>query len=111
MAPETPVISGPVAVLILDEDARGTAVEIFILAAAQRPQEGDEAGSAEQKRHRDEDDEIAHCAGLPIRPIGAAVPVTASFPEAFEPPARRMALAMTMIEDSDMAIAAISGVT
>ncbi len=111
MMPGTPMASFPVGALIVDEDALGTAVEILILATAQRPQEGDEAGPTKQKRYRYEDDEIAHCAGLPIRPTGADAPIRISLPTAHEPPASRMALAMTMIEDRDMAIAAISGVT
>lgn len=99
-----------ISALIIDEDALGAAVEILILAAAQCPQEGDETGTAEQNRHRDKHDEIAHCASLPIRPAGIDAPV-ASWPGAWEPPASRMALAMTTTDDSDMAMAAISGVT
>ncbi len=111
MMPGTPTASCLIGALIVDEDALGTAVEILILASAQCPQEGDEASTAQQKRHRDKDDEIAHCDGLPIRPTGADAPIRISLPTAHEPPASRMALAMTMIEDSDMAIAAMSGVT
>ncbi len=111
MMPGTPTASCLIGALIVDEDALGTAVEILILATAQCPQEGDEASTAQQKRHRYQDDEIVHCAGFPIKPAGAAVLMRASLPPIQEPPASRMALAMTMIEDSDMAIAAISGVT
>lgn len=111
MAPGTAAVSCLVGALIVDEDALGAAVEILILSTPQRPQEGDEAGSAEQKRYRDQDDEIVHCAGLPIRPTGTGLPAATSLPKTREPPAKRMALAMTMIEDNDMAIAAINGVT
>ncbi len=103
--------SGLVGALIVDEDALGTAVEILILSTPQRPQEGDEADPTKQKRHRDEEDEIVHCAGFPIKPASADVLMRVPLPPAQEPPASRMALAMTMIEDSDMAIAATSGVT
>lgn len=109
MTPETPTASRLIGALIIDEDALRTAVKILVLAAAQRPQEGNEAGRTEKKRHRDEDDEIAHCTGLSISLAGTATRGSSSATE--RPPASRMALAMTMIDDSDMAIAAISGVT
>lgn len=111
MVPGILAVSCLIDALIVDEDALGTAVEILILATAQRPQEGDEAGPTKQKRYRDQDDEIAHCAGFPTRPTGADVLMRAPLPTVQGPPASRMALAMTMIEDSDMAIAAIKGVT
>lgn len=108
MASKAPATSRLIGALIIDEDAFGTAVEILILATVQCPQEGDEPSPAEQKRHRNENNEIAHRAGLSINLAGVA---TRTFSTAEQPPASRMALAMTTIEDSDMAIAAINGVT
>ena len=96
-----------VSALVIDEDALGAAVEILILAAAQRPQESDEPSPTEEKRHRNENEKIAHYAGFPNNQAGATC---GSFLATERPPANRMALAMTMIDDSDMAIAAIRGV-
>ena len=43
-----------------DENPFARAVQIFVLAALQGPEEGDETGEAEEQRGRDEIDEYTH---------------------------------------------------
>lgn len=75
--------------VVIDENADGGAIEIVILAGLQRPEEEGEAAKSEQQRAGDEDGEAVHLVA----------------------PRSLSALATTMIEEPDMARAAISGVT
>jgi len=75
---------------VVIEDALGGAVEIVELAGAHRPKEGAKPGQAEEQRRRYEDEEAVH--GVRARPS-------------------RIALAITISDDVDMAMAARSGVT
>lgn len=90
--------------ILLDEDTFGCSVHIFILSAAQRPQKGDEAETAQEKCDRDEIDKRRQGAILASRRVGLRSCVDLPFE-------RRNALAMTRTDDSDIAMAAINGVT
>src|SRR5690606_22206410 len=76
-------------VLVVDEDARGGALWILELPAAQRPEEGRQAGQAKAEGDRDQEQQAVHRAER----------------------ISRSELATTMSELPDMATAAISGVT
>lgn len=71
------------------QDAFGRAVQIIKLSASKRPDKRRQPAQAKQQRDRDKEGNAAHRAHL----------------------FNRSALATTMIEDVDMEIAAISGVT
>lgn len=75
--------------VVIDKDADGGAIEIIILASLQRPEEEGQPAQAKQQCAGDEDGDAVH----------------------FELPRSRSALATTMIEEPDMASAAMSGVT
>lgn len=75
--------------VLVDQDAHRGALRIVELPAAQRPVKRGQPGKAEAQRDRYEEDEAVH----------------------FAAPLNRSALATTMIEEVDMAMAAISGVT
>src|SRR3569623_1593398 len=75
---------------IVEQDALRCAVHVFVLPRFQRPEEGREAEPAHAKRDRDEEEQDVHC--------------SLAFP-------RRSAFRITMIDELDMATAAISGVT
>lgn len=75
--------------IVVDENADCGAVKVVILAGTQRPEEKGQSAQPEQQRTRDEDGETVHRAAR----------------------RRRSALATTIIEDPDMASAAINGVT
>lgn len=94
-----------IALVVIQKDALGRSIEIIILAAAQRPQEGDQADGAEEQRHRNEIDEDAHAVTGSV--AGSALPAAAVRPARI----RRSALVMTRMDEPDMAMAAISGVT
>src|SRR3546814_11315320 len=85
-------ISRPV-LLLVDEDAVGSAVQVLELAALHRPEERAEPGEAHQQRQRDQEAQNAHAA--PSRPAARA---------------RRSELPTTRSEMADLAIAANSGV-
>ncbi len=82
-------------VVLVEEDALGRPVEVLVLARAQRPEERREPEAAERERDRDEDDQRAH------PPTRSPAPRRA----------RRSALRVTTIDEADIAIAAMSGVT
>ena len=71
----------------------GGAVEIVVLAAAERPEEGSETGKSEHERQRHQEDQDLHHKISRVR-LRA-----------------RSEFSMTRIEDPLMAAAAISGVT
>ena len=72
------------------ERAIGGAFEIVELAGAERPHEGAQTNSTQQQCNRHKPGESGHVRGFP---------------------ARRSAFAVTRIDELDMTIAAISGVT
>jgi len=72
------------------ERAIGGAIKIVELAGAERPQKRRKTDAAKQQRHRNQPSERGH-----DRPL----------------PARRAALRVTRIDEVDMTMAAISGVT
>lgn len=78
--------------LLVGKDAQGCAPRILELPRAQSPQEREEPQEAEGKRGRNENQQNAH---KDLRGF----------------PARRSALSVTISEDDDIAIAAMSGVT
>src|SRR5690606_13161884 len=92
----------------IQKDALGGAVKVLVLAAAQRPQEGDQADAPEEKRYRDEIGENAHALSGSV--AGLAVFGALLF-SVMPMRMRRKALLMTRMDDPDMAIAATSGVT
>src|SRR4051812_2688944 len=73
-------------VVVIEQDPLGGAGKVLILVAAQRPEEGAEAGNAEQQGDRDEEPDRVH-----------------------RPAFSRSALPTTRIEEADMASAAMSG--
>src|SRR5262245_34938843 len=94
-------------VILQDTDRR--ALDIVVLTAAQRPEEGGKPGEAEQQGHGDQIDEHVH--GEHRR--GVSVPLTVAAtrrPSSLRRRARN-ALSVTRIEEPDMATAAINGVT
>ena len=76
---------------LVKQNTARRAVEIFVLARSQRPEKGAEPEKPEEQCDRNEIDEHGH--------------------DGRTPRWSRKALAMTRIEELDMAIAAISGVT
>ncbi len=80
----------PVRRLLLDKNAGGGAIKIIVLSALERPHEGEQPGNTHQERDRDQEEETH------VRAV---------------PPPMRNAFATTRMEDSDMAIAAMRGVT
>lgn len=95
------------AVCLIEKDSFRGSVEILELTAALRPHEGAETDSAEQQGDRNKPDERIHEAAAAVRIIDG------SDVRPVRPPLREIlsALATTRIEESDIAIAAISGVT
>lgn len=95
---------------LVHEHAFGRSVEVLVLTAPERPEEGDEPQAAEYQRDRNKQREIRHRtsaigfssdwsrAALSARRVGWSA-------------SSRMALPITISEESDMATAAISGVT
>ncbi len=79
--------------VVVQQDAVGGAIEVFELAALERPEKGHQANQAEEERDGNEIGQRAH-----DRLSGCF---------RFS----RMALAVTTMEEDDMATAAISGVT
>src|ERR1043165_305600 len=91
--------------VIVRKNAQGGAIQIFILAAAQRPQKGREAGEAERERNRDEIYKDIHDA-----PAGNVSPMALVAVRACGRARTRNALSVTIIDEPDIAAAAISGV-
>lgn len=75
---------------IVLERAIGSAFEILELARVERPEKGEQAKRAKEQRRWDEPGERGHD---------------------FGPPASRAAFSVTRIDEVDITIAAISGVT
>src|SRR5690606_34790471 len=98
---------------VVEQDARRRTVEVVILTVAQRPEEGGQRNTAEEKRQRHEIDETAH-RHAPAK-SGTAGEESASDVFRAErlllPVRSRSELATTMMDESDMASAAIRGVT
>ena len=74
---------------VIAKDAMRVAVRVIILPVPERPEKGNEPESAEKQRNRDQDDQHFHGPG---------------------PYFSRSALSDTVIEDVDIARAAIKGV-
>src|SRR5690606_28718916 len=85
----------------------GRAVEIFELAALHRPEEGEQADQPHDEADRNEPDGMAHAASARCRGSSAVSGTAFSGLRLCE---SLRALATTMIDDADMAIAAIRGV-
>ena len=82
------------------------------MPAPERPHEGGEAGKTEADRDGNEKQKIRHLPVSPARCLPEVAPTAEAPPRRSGPaPQRRKAFPITMIEDSDMAIAAMSGVT
>src|ERR1700750_963282 len=98
--------------IVVGDGAPGCAVEIVILAALQRPEEGRETGQTERQRQRDEDDEDLNQAPSSRKAVSVArrdsVPVGLTSVPALR---ARSALSITRMEEPDIAAAAIRGVT
>src|SRR5690606_1452245 len=95
-------------VVFLDRPPGGP-VQILVLAAFQGPQKCHEPQPAEKKSNRNEIDEDVH-ASRASRGGAPRVASTGSLRSARASRLSRSALATTMIDDVDMATAAISGV-
>jgi len=92
--------------LLVEQDALSGAVQVVVLAALQRPEEGGKADGAKQQRDRDEIDEDIHAVALL-----SSVPGNGKARRGRSATASRNELAVTRMEDDDIATAAISGVT
>lgn len=86
------------------------AIHVLILTAFERPEEGEQTEPAEKQRDGNQERQHVHAICAPVViPIWTAR--CSSFRVAFRSkPLRRSALVTTMIEDVDMAMAAIMGV-
>src|SRR5947209_20527668 len=98
--------------ITLEQDSLGRPLQIVVLAVFHRPHEGSEPDQAEPNRNRDEEEEVDHSAA----PAGDVWINPAGRDSGRRPPAgprepRRSAFATTMMDDSDIATAATSGVT
>src|SRR5262249_34258068 len=92
------------------QDTLCGAFEIVVLPALQGPHERGQAGQPHPDRNRNQKEEIDHETGPAM--IGVVIPTRSAAREGAEGPwSRRNALATTMTEDSDIATAAINGVT
>ena len=88
----------------------GGAVEILVLAALERPHEGRECDQAKAERDRYQIEIVDHSAA-PRTGLAENRSLAAPRSSALRRPLRRSALATTAIDDADIAIAAINGVT
>lgn len=79
--------------ILVEQDAFGSTIEVFVLAAAQGPHEGHQASDAEDQGDRHQVEKVGHRA-------------VARWPRG-----NLRALPITAIEEPDMAIAATRGVT
>lgn len=94
-------------VLVVVEDAYGIAVEVVILMCRQRPKEGSEACAAHRQGEDYEDHNIIH--DMTRGRLRSALSLRCSL--TVQSLDNRSALPITIIDDRDMKIAAISGVT
>ena len=94
----------------IQENPFGGTVEIVVLAASQRPEEGEQADAAEEEGHGNEVDERGRAASGTTSTRGMSVSTSLAETLLDLPAPRRSALAITSTDDADMAIAAISGV-
>ncbi len=78
-----------VVIIVIQQDANGRAVEVVILARTQRPEKHAKAAETKEKRDRNENSKTVHRADV----------------------RKRRALAITIIDDPDIAKAATNGVT
>lgn len=95
--PENSLAFFPVVIhdVVIHENTFRSAVEILELTRPDRPQKAGKAKQTQKKRGGDEDDEDVHDFSGTV----------------FFQSVRRMALNVTNMDDDDMAIAAMSGVT
>ena len=108
---EGPWLLGLRLVVVL-QYAPGSAFEIVVLAGLQRPDEGAKPDHTHEQGNGDQIQQSGHAAFLrPVRPGWLSWPDLAEDRGAVLPRPTRSALAMTMIEEVDMAIAATSGET
>src|SRR5690242_11756586 len=94
--------------LALEQNPRGRALEIVILAVFQRPHEGRKSYQAKPDRNRNEEEEIDHSVASTAS-SGMARRAGSRSRRPRWP--RRSAFATTMSDDADIATAATSGVT
>ncbi len=80
----------PASFFVVNQDARGIAVEIVILSAVERPQQHNQRAQSEQQGGGDDEGDTVHA------PL---------------PPASRRAFSVTTSEEPAIAAAAINGVT
>ncbi len=78
-----------VVIIVIQQDANGGAVEVVILARTQGPEKYAKPAEPQKERDRNEKGKTVHCADV----------------------RKRRALAITMIDDPDIAKAATNGVT
>lgn len=98
--------------VFIDEDAFARPLQILILTVTQRPEEGGQSDRAETQGDWHKEDETGHWARAQFcraawLPRAAALRAGRRRVPAF----RRSAFATTMIDEEDMAKAAMSGVT
>jgi len=97
---------GPALHVVVVEDSQGRAVEVVVLVIAQGPEEAEQPDQAEKQSQRNEIDQHRHAATSAGDGVGRAVDGVRN--------ARgraRTALTVTVTDETDMATAAISGVT
>jgi hypothetical protein len=97
-------------VIILEEDPLGRAIEIVVLSVAERPEKRAKAYQAKPQSNRYEKKKVDHhVPSTAGRAKGSPSADCACRRD--ETPRKRIALATTINDDSDIAIAATSGVT
>lgn len=89
---------------LVEKDPLGCAIKIVVLAAAHRPQERRKSYQTHAESNRDQPGEMVHAASDIRRRAGRDVSRGIA-------PGSRSALATTRMDEADMAIAAIRGVT
>src|SRR5689334_18774046 len=102
IAPEQSLIGD----IVVRQHAQGRPFQVIVLPAPQRPQEGSEAEQTEAERGGHKVDEHVHAGLRPACSAGVAGCGTASLRRR----AARNALSVTISDEPDMAMAAISGV-
>lgn len=97
-------------VVILKKNTLSRAVEIIVLSVAERPEKRGKADQSEPQSNRYEKKKVDHHV-LSTAGRAKSSPPVGRVCRRDETPRKRMALATTISDDSDIAIAATSGVT
>src|SRR5262245_55309933 len=95
---------------VVEKNALGRTVDVLVLSTFERPHERAKAHGAQAQGNRYQVKEI-HGQLLPAASFGGEAHSLRTVGTAFRGPRSRSALAMTISDDTDIATAAMSGVT